>query len=144
MRRWVGSRRDGRRLALVGILVGVGLLTTGCAVLDSHARLTIAILLEDHGDAIDVTTNPVNVTADTCGSELDCVEAYSTEEADYYRFASRDRAADYAATLADGFVIHYIVMDFADKNDVSTEHQRWAMERLAGTWQDYSGAFPDR
>lgn len=92
----------------------------------------------------DVTTNPIEITDDACSTELDCVEAYSTEEANYYRFASRDQAADLAATLDDGFVIHYIVMDFAGKDAAAKEHQRWATERLAGTWQDYNGTFPDR
>lgn len=144
MARRTAAMRKRRCLALGGVLAGVSLLTSGCALLDNHSRLTIAMLMEDHGDAIDVTTDPVNITEDTCGDGLDCAEAYSTEEANYYRFASRDQAADYAATLDDGFVIHYIVMDFAGKDTASTEHQRWAMERLAGTWQDNTGTFPDR
>ncbi len=144
MPRRTASMRNRRCLALVGVLAALSLLTTGCALLDNHSRLTIALLMEDHGDAVDVTTDPVDITDDACGDELDCVEAYSTEEADYYRFASRDQAADYAATLDDGFVIHYIVMDFAGKDTASKERQRWAMERLAGTWQDYNGTFPDR
>jgi len=35
-------------------------------------------------------------------------------------------------------------MDFAGKDDAGREKQRWAMEALAGTWQDFEGTFPDR
>ncbi|WP_309620547.1 hypothetical protein, partial [Salinibacterium sp.] len=93
---------------------------------------------------VDVTSNSVNTTEEVCADQLNCVEAFDTDEAAYLRFATRDQAADYAASLEDGFVIHYIVMDFAGRDDASKEHQRWAMERLAGTWQDYEGTFPGR
>ncbi len=136
--------RNARLVVSAGILTPACLLLTGCALFDNHSQLTIALLMENHGDTADVTTDPIDITADACGTTLDCVEAYRTEEADYYRFASRDEAAEHAATLDDGFVVHYIVMDFAGKETASKEHQRWAMERLAGTWQDYHGTFPDR
>lgn len=115
----------------------------GCALFDRHSQLTIATVMEDHGDAVDVTTNPIDITETACTTDLPCVEAYRTEEANYYRFASRQEATDHAATLDDGFVVHYIVMDFAGK-EASRASQRWAMERLAGTWQEYDGPYPER
>lgn len=134
-----------RRMAIAtSTLVLAGGLMSGCALLDPHSQLTIATVMEDHGDAVDVTTNALDITELACDEDLPCVEAYSTDEATYYRFDSRDVAAAHAATLEDGFVVHYIVMDFDGKDDSSREHQRWAMERLAGTWQDYDGPFPDR
>lgn len=144
MRARYGLAQRTRLLTAAAVVAAVGALLSGCALLDPHSGLTIAFLMEDHGDAADVTTNPIDITDAACGTALDCVEAYDTDEAAYYRFASRERAAEYAAGLDDAFVIHYIVMDFAGKNDASTEHQRWAMERLAGTWQDYEGTFPER
>jgi len=133
-----------RFVTAMAAITAVTVLIAGCAVFDLYSQLTIASLMDDEGYAVDVTTNPVDITDDACGDELACVEAYSTDEANYYRFASRDAAADYAATLEDGFVMHYIVMDFAGKDHASREHQQSAMERLAATWQDYDGPFPDR
>jgi osmotically inducible lipoprotein OsmE len=85
----------------------------------------------------------VDVTDVVCGETLDCAEAVRTDEADYVRFDSRSAATEFAATLADGFVMHYIVMDFAGKT-ATKEQQQWAMERLAGAWQDYDGPYPER
>lgn len=120
----------------------VGVMLTGCVLLDNHSALTLEMVV-DAGYEPDVSTDPEDVTAERCGAVLDCVEAYTTTEASYLRFGSRERAAEYAATLDDGFVVHYIVMDFAG-HDAPTERQRWAMEALAGTWQDYEGEYPDR
>ncbi|MBP2388200.1 hypothetical protein [Paeniglutamicibacter kerguelensis] len=115
------------------------------AFLDNVRALTLDVIMTDgDGDGIDVTTNPVEITNRACGVAVDCVEAYSTAEANYYRFSSRKRASDFAATLDDGFHVHYMVMDFAGKHDASKEHQLWAMEGLAGTWNDYEGTFPER
>ena len=132
-----------RHIATVGVLACASLLLAGCVLFDRHSQLTIEALMEDNYD-VDVTTNPVDITGDACGTTLDCVEAYSTDEANYYRFASREEAADQAASLDDGFAVLYIVMDFAGKDSAPKMHQRWAMERLAGTWQDYDGTFPER
>ena len=133
-----------RRARAVCASVALTVLLAGCALFDRHSQLTIATVIQDDGSAADVTTNPVDITESACDDEIRCVEAYSTDEANYYRFASRDDAAEYAAALDDGFVVHYIVMNFAGKHESSPEHQQWAMERLAGTWQDYDGPFPDR
>ena len=126
------------------MLLGVSMLMTGCALFDPHSQLVIETLMNDEGYDIDVTTNQIDITDDACGDPLKCVEAYSTDEANYYRFTSRDQAAEYAESLGDGFVVHYIVMDFTGKDDASEELQRLAMERLASTWQDYDGEFPER
>lgn len=123
--------------------VALSVLLAGCALFDRHSQLTIETVIQNDG-SVDVTTNPVDITQDACDDELPCVEAYSTDEANYYRFATRDDAAAYAATLDDGFAVHYIVMNFAGKQESSPERQQWAMERLAGTWQEYDGPFPDR
>lgn len=52
--------------------------------------------------------------------------------------AGRQRGA-----VEDGFVVNYFAMDFAGKT-ASVEVQRWAMQALAGTWNDYEGHFPER
>lgn len=134
-----------RTLATVVIVSCLALLLSGCSLFDQHANLTIAAVVDEdaYPDLPDVTTNPVETTEDVCGAAAACVEAWSTDEADYYRFASRDQATDYAATLDDGFVSHYIVMDFHGK-DATIEAQQQAMEQLANNWQDYEGAYPDR
>ncbi|HEX7825719.1 MAG TPA: hypothetical protein VF477_12505 [Mycobacterium sp.] len=138
------SARAHRLLAAATALALTGTLLAGCALLDRHSQLTIAMLMNDEGYTTDVTTNPVDITETVCTEELDCVEAYSTDEANYYRFGSREAAADYVASIDDGFAVHYIAMDFTGKDSVSPAAERSAMERLAGTWQDYDGTFPDR
>lgn len=124
------------------VLIIVGAAVAGCALIDNHRLLTLEMVVDAEYEP-DSTTNPRDITAEECGTSLDCVEAYTTTEASYYRFGSRERAAEYAATVDDGFVVHYIVMDFSG-HDAPIEHQRWAMEALAGTWQDYEGTFPER
>jgi len=133
-----------RRLATAATLLAVASpLLVGCALFDNHARLTLQMVLDDDGESVDVTTNPIEITDEVCNDALECVEAYSTDEADYYRFTSRETANEFQSTLDVGFVVHYIVMDLANKPDASKLHQQWAMERLAGTWQDYEGTYPD-
>ncbi|MGV8858188.1 hypothetical protein [Rhodoglobus sp.] len=116
---------------------------SGCAIFDPQSVLTLGDVMDSQYDAPDVTTDVAEITDTACGSGLDCVEAYSTAEADYFRFDTRQGAEEYGATLEDGFVINFIVMDFEGK-DASVEHQLWAMQAVAGTWNDYEGEFPDR
>ena len=134
-----------RILGLATTLVASLMLMTGCALLDNHSNLTIATVMEDAGESSeDVTTNPRDITEDECPSTSDCIEAYSTDEANYYRFSTREEAKTFADSLDDGFVSHYIVMNFAGKTDTTKLSQQRAMERLASTWQDDEGTFPDR
>lgn len=133
-----------RRLLTAASLLAVATpLFAGCALFDNHSLLTLQMVMDDDGESVDVTTNPIEITNEVCNDTLECVEAYSTDEADYYRFTSRATATGFESTLDVGFVVHYIVMDLTNKPDASTLHQRWAMERLAGTWQDYEGTYPD-
>lgn len=134
-----------RRLILATTLVTIAIISlAGYALFDRFSRLTIPIVLTDDSDAVDVTTNPIEITDDVCNETLECVEAYSTDQADYYRFTSREMANEFESTLDVGFVVNYIVMDLSNKPDASKTDQRWAMEELGGTWQDYEGTYPDR
>jgi osmotically inducible lipoprotein OsmE len=131
------------RRTIAVVLAIAALSLSGCAIFDPQSNLTLNDVMNSEYDAPDVTTEVMEITDAACGSALDCVEAYSTAEADYFRFDSRERAEEYGATLDDGFVINFIVMDFEGK-DASVEHQLWAMQSVAGTWNDYEGEFPDR
>ncbi|MGP9529250.1 MULTISPECIES: hypothetical protein [unclassified Glutamicibacter] len=116
----------------------------GCSIADPQRALTLQELVNsDSQGSVDVTTQPEENTEIACAASVDCVESYSTTEANYFRFESKDRAKEFGDTLQDGFTMNYIVMDFAGK-DASVEHQLWAMQELAGTWNDYEGDFPDR
>lgn len=130
-----------RSVGVFAAVLAISMLA-GCALFDNHRSLTLEGVVNAAYES-DSTTNPVDVTSGVCGEQLNCVEAYTTTEASYLRFDSRERAAEYASTLTDGFVVNYIVMDFSG-HDAPVERQRWAMEALAGTWQDYEGTFPDR
>jgi hypothetical protein len=132
------------RAAPTALLLALALVSvSACGILDPQGTLTLHDVL-DTGNAASVGHTEVeDVTAEACDADIQCVEAYSTAEADYFRFDSRERAREYGSTLEDGFVVNYFVMDFAGK-DASVEHQLWAMQGLAGMWNDYEGGFPDR
>jgi hypothetical protein len=115
----------------------------GCSLFDPQGSLTLRDVMDAEYDAPDVTTQAEEITDTACGASLDCVEAYSTAEANYFRFGTRERAEEYGSSVEDGFVINYIVMDFAGK-DASVERQLWAMQVLAGMWNDYEGGYPNR
>lgn len=116
----------------------------GCALVDNHMGLTLRFAVaEGERGGPDATTDPRDVTAEMCGEKLDCVEAYTTVEATYLRFGSRQRAAEYAETLSDGFLVNYIVMDFTG-HDAPKERQELAMMYIANIWQDYHGGYPER
>jgi len=134
-----------RRLILAATLLTVAITSfAGCALFDRHSLLTIPMVLDDERDSADVTTNPIETTDEVCNETLECVEAYSTDEVDYYRFTSRDTANEFESTLDGGFVVHYIVMDLSNKPDASKLDQQLAMEQLSSIWQDYEGTYPDR
>jgi hypothetical protein len=133
-----------RRLIVAATLVTIAITSLAvCALFDRFSRLTIPIVLTDDSDAVDVTTHPIEITDDVCNETLECVEAYSTDQADYYRFTTREMANEFESTLDVGFVVNYIVMDLSNKPDASKRDQRWSMERLGGIWQDYEGTYPD-
>lgn len=131
-------------LTLIVSAVGFGGYLMGRSLFDSQWSLTLADLMAFEQDGADTTTDVVEITSDACGDDNACVEAYDTAQATYYRFSTRGDAEAFAASLDDGFLSNYIVMDFAGKNSASTTVQLWAMQTLAGTWQDYEGTFPDR
>jgi len=131
------------RHTAAALLAVAAISLAGCAIFDPQSTLTLDGVMNSQYDAPDVTTEVLEITETACGSAIDCVEAYSTAEADYFRFDTRAGAEEYGATLDDGFVINFIVMDFEGK-DASVEHQLWAMQAVAGTWNDYEGEFPDR
>lgn len=138
-----------RRARLIGVAIVVAAVATcglwfGRLLFDSQWTLTLHELLENTGVENPPATEPRDITRTACGETVDCVEAYDTGEATYYRFGSRGAAERFEATVADGFRSNYIVMDFAGKTGVSKTEQLWAMQYLAGAWQDYEGTFPDR
>lgn len=116
----------------------------GRLLFDPQWNLTLRDVMNGQPDAEDPTTDVSETTSSVCTPALPCVEAYDTAEATYLRFGSRDEATQYASSLQDGFQSNYIVMDFAGKDAVSKTQQLWAMQYLAGIWQDYEGEFPDR
>jgi len=135
-----------RRLILATTLVTIAITSlAGCSLFDRFSQLTIAMVVTYDGDSdtVDVTTNPIEITNEVCNETLECIEAYSTDEADYYRFTSRELANEFESTLDVGFVVNYIVMDLSNKPDASKTNQRWAMEKLGGIWQDYEGTYLD-
>ncbi|WP_342024864.1 hypothetical protein AAE021_06850 [Arthrobacter citreus] len=131
---------------IMAVLVGMSLiLGTGLIYVFLHPQLTLTLedVMNSEYDAKDVTTEVREITEDACGHQLNCIEAYSTAEANYYRFRSHPAAANYASTVKDGFSVNYFVMDF-DGKAASVQDQQSAMEQLAGTWNDYEGDFPSR
>lgn len=130
-------------IVVVAVVAACGL-WVGRLLFDSQWTLTLHELLENTGAENPPVTEPRDITGTACGEAVECVEAYATQEATYYRFGSRGAAERFAATVEDGFRSNYIVMDFAGATAASASEQLWAMQHLAGTWQDYEGTFPDR
>ncbi|WP_152916206.1 hypothetical protein [Arthrobacter sp. RIT-PI-e] len=131
---------------LIAVLVGVPLIFVATMIywlLHPQLTLTLRDLMEFEDTGKDVTTEVVEITDSACGADIGCVEAYSTAEANYYRFRTHAAATEYNSTLNDSFSVNYFVMDFAGKN-ASVNDQLLAMEQLAGTWNDYEGDFPTR
>lgn len=128
---------------VLGLII-VGGWWLGRGLFDPQWNLRLTDVMASTPDAVDPTTNPVNVTSAVCDETVPCVEAYDTAEALYLRFGSRTEAAAHEESIRDGFRSNYIVMDFAGKNEATKTQQLWAMQHLAGMWQDYEGEFPDR
>ncbi len=130
--------------AMVFVAVVVGGLWLGRVVFDSQWTLTLRDVMNSEPDANDPTTDVTEITSSACTHAIPCVEAYDTAEATYLRFGSREDAKQHAGMIEDGFQSNYILMDFEGKDAVSKTQQLWAMQHLAGMWQDYEGDFPDR
>ncbi|EPR75356.1 hypothetical protein ADILRU_2312 [Leifsonia rubra CMS 76R] len=131
-----------RAAASIAVLAVVAPMLAGCAAFDPQSVLTLRDVMNSEYDP-DVTTQVEDTTGTACVPPLNCVQEYSTAEADYFRFDSREDAELYAESVQDGFVVNFIVMDFAGK-DASVREQLNAMRALAGMWNDYEGDFPDR
>lgn len=131
---------------IVAVLVAVPLVfVAGLLYLLFHPQLTLTLedVMNAEYDARDITTEVEEITAAVCGVHVECVEACSTAEANYYRFRTHAGATEYMSSLEDGFSVNYFVMDFAGKN-APVQDQLFAMQVLAGMWNDYEGNFPNR
>lgn len=68
-------------------------------------------------------SNPRETTGELCTDGFDCMQAYSTDQADYLRFESTDEAEDAAARIdAETHLSDYIVVRFTDPE--LTDEQR--------------------
>ncbi|MFE9243111.1 hypothetical protein [Nocardiopsis sp. NPDC006938] len=77
-------------------------------------------------------SNPQEATSELCTETLDCIQSYTTDQADYLRFASTDDAEAAAAGMASPtHLSNYIVIRFTDPE--LTDEQRTQMaERIDG------------
>jgi hypothetical protein len=131
---------------IIAVLVGVPLIFVASMIywfLHPQLTLTLENVMDAEYTGKNVITDVVEITDTACTSDIKCVEAYSTAQANYYRFRTHAAATEYEATLDDGFSVNYFVMDLAGK-DASVNDQLFAMQILAGTWNDYEGDFPAR
>ncbi|NYF12429.1 osmotically inducible lipoprotein OsmE [Pseudoclavibacter sp. JAI123] len=130
----------GRSVGAVCVGVGALLAVSGCSILIPQYGLTIRqAVIDAEYTGPDYASNPVEITESACGDEVDCVEAWSTDQADYYRFATRDGATEFAEGLADGAQSHFIVMDFSGKTGVDRSDQESASCQLRGVHFDHEG-----
>ncbi|GAB3286880.1 hypothetical protein [Pseudoclavibacter terrae] len=131
---------SGRSVGAVCLGVGALLAMSGCSILIPQHGLTIRQAVVDaQYSGPDYASNPVEITESACGDEVDCVEAWSTDQADYYRFATRDRATEFAEGLFDGAQSHFIVMDFTGKTGIDRVDQEAASCQLRGANFDHEG-----
>lgn len=131
---------SGRSVGAVCLGVGALLAMSGCSILIPQHGLTIRQAVVDaQYSGPDYASNPVEITESACGDEVDCVEAWSTDQADYYRFATRDRATEFAEGLSDAAQSHFIVMDFTGKTGIDRVDQEVASCQLRGANFDHEG-----
>jgi len=68
-------------------------------------------------------SNPREATGELCGDGFDCLQAYTTDQADYLRFGSTDEAEEAAARIDTGtHLSDYVVVRFTDPE--LTDEQR--------------------
>lgn len=68
---------------------------------------------------------------------------YTASSPSTYRFRTHAAETEYRSSLTDGFSENYLVMDSAGK-DAPVKDQLFALQVLAGRWNDYEGGFPVR
>ena len=80
-------------MRLIGVAIVVAVVATcglwfGRLLFDSQWTLTLHELLQNTGVENPPVTGPRDITHTACGEALNCVEAYDTAEATYYRSSS--------------------------------------------------------
>ncbi|GAA1116024.1 hypothetical protein [Nocardiopsis composta] len=84
-------------------------------------------------------SDPREATGELCGEEFDCVQAYTTDQADYLRFESPEQAGDAAARIgADAHLSNYIVVRFTDP-ELTGEQRAKIAESIDGIHDSDAG-----
>lgn len=98
----------------VGILCLAAASVLSLAACDSRATLTPELVVEAFEYQPDnPVSDPRDVTAETCGTEIPCEEAIRADEIAVYSFASKEDAADYAQSLGEnGYQSDWIVLEY--------------------------------
>lgn len=119
------------KLAQATTIVAFLMLTlVGCAPGWGQSHFTIEDVLSNPDDT--TVTNPENVTDTLCRGVSGCLEAWSTDEADYLRFDSNDEARTYLEALRDGYQSNRIVIDFT-RTAPTPDIRRAVKEKIDGT-----------
>lgn len=93
-------------------MVCIGILTTsvGCAPGWDRNEISLSELLPNA--ELSGVTNPEDVTEQLCDDESTCVEAWTTEEATYYRFDSDADAEQLSEVIEGGIHVDQIAVIF--------------------------------
>lgn len=114
--------------AVVLVSIGVGLLSS-CAPGWSRSQVYLSDLLSNPDDV--VTSSEQDATEELCAGVNGCVEAWTTDQAYFYRFESNADAEQFLVTVSDGFQSDRITVSF-DETQPSAQVKQWVRELVDG------------
>jgi len=86
-----------------------------------------------HQEEWSLVADPQEATGELCTDGFDCIQAYTTDQADYLRFESTGEAEEAAARIdAETHLSDYIVIRFTDP-ELTDEQRTQIAERIDGS-----------
>lgn len=114
---WIQKRF--RATVAVGALSALALLTS-CST-GKYVDLD-DIFLRYPGEEWSLAANPVEITDEVCDDAFPCLQAYKTDQAQYFKFKTRDAAAQAVTEFGDdGYQSNFIAIHFTDTSLTSNE-----------------------
>lgn len=100
--------------AQLGMLALAAISMLSLSACDSRASMTPEDVINAFEAQPDQPiTNPRDVTAERCGTDVPCEEAIQTDEIAVYSFDSKDDAADFSQSLGEnGYQSNWIVLEY--------------------------------
>lgn len=101
----------------------------GCAPGWARSHVYLSDLLTNPDDI--VTTGEREATDELCAGLDGCLEAWTTDQAHFYRFDSNAQAEQFLRTVTDGFQSDRIAVSF-DETEPSEQVKQWTRDLVDG------------